>query len=147
MVVHLRRPFCRPGGRGLSGSPLLTIGKGPSGCSSKETIRRMVSFAWCRRNTRQQMNKQHHLMLTQPVPPGCPSTRCPSCSPASTVWGSSAVWGWAATRSVSGAVTPAPAESSPDSTASAAAEPGGPSSAPGNPAVAEPSGAPPAARK
>lgn len=44
MVVHLRRPFCRPGGQGLSGSPLLTIGKGPSGCSSKETTRRMVSF-------------------------------------------------------------------------------------------------------
>lgn len=36
MVVHPRRPFCQPGGRGLSGSPLLTKGKGPSGCSSKK---------------------------------------------------------------------------------------------------------------
>lgn len=47
MVLHLRGPFCRSGGRRLSDSPLLTIGKGPSGCSSKEPTRRMLPFSLC----------------------------------------------------------------------------------------------------
>lgn len=47
MAVHLRRPSCRSGGRGLSGSPPLTTGTGRSDCSSNKTAQRIASFSLC----------------------------------------------------------------------------------------------------